>query len=116
MKNKNEIIKNHLNFISFKQNLSNQQKNLIQFYNNINPINKILIEKDKNYTNEQFYSTKNQIDNHEDFSKCANIFNIRLAQTRENLIELSEKKWPNINICKNILELKGNVKIKINII
>ena len=38
-----------------------------------------------------------------------NIFNIRLIQTKENLTKLSKIKWPTTAICKNILELKGNV-------
>ena len=39
------------------------------------------------------------------------IYRIRLEQAKGTLIELSKRKWPNIPICKNILELKGNVKI-----
>ena len=39
------------------------------------------------------------------------IYKIRLEQAKDTLIELSKRKWPNIPICKNILELKGNVKI-----
>ena len=40
-----------------------------------------------------------------------NIFRIRLSQTKETLIELSKRKWPNIIISKNILDIKGNVNI-----
>ena len=109
MKNKNRILKNYLNINTFNSGLLNQQKNLIHLYNNKNFENRNIIESELNY-----YSRNNSQNNNYDIineneSKCANIFNIRLNQTRDKLIKLSENKWPNINICKNILELKGNV-------
>jgi hypothetical protein len=112
MKNKNEIIKNHLNISTFKKNLLKQQDNLIEFYNNINQNNHIILDNDSNYyTNNAFYKIK---DNNKNITN-SNIFNIRLIQTKENLTKLSKIKWPTTTICKNILELKGNVN-KINII
>lgn len=112
MKNKQEIIKNHLNISTFKNNLLKQQNNLIEFYNNINQSNDIVLDKaSNNYTNDKFVFIK---DNNENITN-SNIFNIRLLQTKESLINLSKIKWPNIAICKSILEMKGNVK-KINII
>ena len=112
MKNKNEIIENHLNISTFKKNLLKQQENLIEFYNNINQNNHIILDNDSNYyTNNEFYKIK---DNNKNITN-SNIFNIRLIQTKENLTKLSKIKWPTTAICKNILELKGNVN-KINII
>jgi hypothetical protein len=112
MKNKNEIIKNHLNISNFKKSLLKQQESLIEFYNNINQRNDVVLEKDYNYyACNKFYNIK---DNNENIINT-NIFNIRLMQTKENLINLSKIKWPNTPICKSILELKGSVN-KINII
>jgi len=107
MKFKNEIIKNHLNISSFKKSLLKQQESLIEFYNNTNQSNHIVLNNDiNNYINIKFYTIK---DNNENITN-SNIFNIRLMQTKENLINLSKIKWPNTTICKSILELKGNVK------
>ena len=101
MKNKNRILKNYLNINIFNPSLLIQQKNLIDFY----------IERENKY-----YSNINlEINNielntgKEEEPKSPNIFNIRLNQTKEDLKKLSKNKWPNINICNNILELKGNV-------
>ena len=109
MKNKNKILKNYLNINTFNSGLLNQQKNLIHLYNNEHFENKNIIESEINYysnSNSQNYNF-NKINEEE--SKSANIFNIRLNQTRDKLIKLSKNKWANINISKNILELKGNV-------
>jgi len=111
MKNKNEIIKNHLNISTFKENLLKQQESLIEFYNNIDQNNNIILNNDSNYYTNNTFNIKG---NYENITNC-NIFNIRLMQTKENLTKLSKIKWPNTDICKNILELKGSVN-KINII
>ena len=112
MKNKNKILKNNLNILTFKKNLYNQQEHLIQFYNKLIISDNTYLETDSNYyMNELPFS---EIDNKDELPLWSNIFKIRFKQTKDILIKLSEKKWPNINICKNILELKGNVKLKFN--
>ena len=111
MKNKNEIIKNHLNISTFKENLLKQQESLIEFYNNIDQNINIILNNDSNYYTNNTFNIKG---NYENITN-SNIFNIRLMQTKENLAKLSKIKWPNTDICKSILELKGSVN-KINII
>ena len=111
MKNKNEIIKNHLNISTFKENLLKQQESLIEFYNNIDQNNNIILNNDSNYYTNNIFNIKG---NYENITN-SNIFNIRLMQTKENLAKLSKIKWPNTDICESILELKGSVN-KINII
>jgi len=115
MSSKKKILKNHLNLSTFNQSLLNQQNNLIELYNNINLSDKNMLRNESmfylnNQLNIQFKKIKE-----EELSKSSNIFEIRLNQTKDNLRKSCIKRWPNINICKNILELKGNVKI-INII
>ena len=114
MINKNEkYLKNYLNYELLKKSLQNQQNKLIQLYNiesNININNnssfKLKLE-DNNYINNSPNLSDNNIININ--IEKNEIFKIRLEQTKEALIELSKKNWPNINICQNILELKGNV-------
>ena len=116
MKINNEIHKNYLNNITVKENLLLLQKKIIGKYNEFEDKNNILLNKNFNYysSNEQ----KDKFDNKsiEEIEKPINIFNIRLNQTKDNLIKLSQQYWPNVKICKNILELKGKVKIKNNLI
>ena len=114
MINKNEkYLKNYLNYELLKKSLKIQQNKLMLSYNiesNINIHNnssfKLKLE-DNNYIN----NSRNLNDDNIININLENneIFKIRLEQTKEALIELSKKKWPNINICQNILELKGNV-------
>ena len=115
MKNKNRILKNYLNINIFNPSLLIQQKNLIDFYNNIN-INNNIERENKYYSNINLEIKDIELNpGKEEEPKSPNIFNIRLNQTKEDLKKLSKNKWPNINICNNILELKGNV-IKYNYI
>lgn len=111
---KEKYLKNYLNYEKFGESLLKQQKKFFELYNQEivnnntgqNSLNKILPDV-SNYYN----ISPNQIINKnihitpEDNS----IFKIRLDQTRESLTELSKIKWPNLTVCKNILELKGNV-------
>jgi hypothetical protein len=116
MKNKNRILKNYLNHTTFNQGLLSQQNNLIQFYNSINNKNSNIINDLTNFSSINKKNENTEIKKEELILECDNIYNIRLNETKEGLIKLSKNKWPNIEICKNILELKGNVKQKINII
>ena len=119
MINKNEkFLKNYLNYEKFKEGLMKQQNKIMQLYNEekicFDPKNSsIIIQRDANYY-KNIHQNKNQNTNNLNTTlENNNIFKIRLEQTKETLIELSKIKWPNIYISKNVLDLKGNVNIKI---
>lgn len=120
MINKNEkYLKNHLNYQKFKESLMKQQNKIVQLYNKEIYLKnskdfKINIQLDNN--NYQSISlNQDQSQKNDDINisllENNNIFRIRLSQTKETLIELSKRKWPNIIISKNILDIKGNVNI-----
>ena len=120
MINKNEkYLKNHLNYQKFKENLMKQQNKIDQLYNK-----EIYLKNPKDFTiniqldNNNYQSislNQDQSQKNDDINisllENNNIFRIRLNQTKETLIELSKRKWPNIIISKNILDIKGNVNI-----
>ena len=120
MINKNEkFLKNHLNYQKFKENLMKQQNKIDQLYNK-----EIYLKNPKDFTiniqldNNNYQSislNQDQNQKNDDINisllENNNIFRIRLNQTKETLIELSKRKWPNIIISKNILDIKGNVNI-----
>ena len=120
MINKNEkFLKNHLNYQKFKESLMKQQNKIVQLYNKEiylkNPKDfTINIQLDNsNYQNISLNQDQSQKNDDINISLLENnnIFRIRLSQTKETLIELSKRKWPNIIISKNILDIKGNVNI-----
>ena len=120
MINKNEkFLKNHLNYQKFKESLMKQQNKIVQLYNKEiylkNPKDfTINIQLDNsNYQNISLNQDQSQKTDDINISLLENnnIFRIRLSQTKETLIELSKRKWPNIIISKNILDIKGNVNI-----
>ena len=120
MINKNEkFLKNHLNYQKFKESLMKQQNKIVQLYNK-----EIYLKNPKDFTiniqldNNNYQSislNQDQSQKNDDINisllENNNIFKIRLFQTKETLIELSKRKWPNIIISKNILDIKGNVNI-----
>ena len=120
MINKNEkYLKNHLNYQKFKENLMKQQNKIDQLYSK-----EIYLKNPKDFTiniqldNSNYQNIpliKEQSQKNDDINisllENNNIFKIRLSQTKETLIELSKRKWPNIIISKNILDIKGNVNI-----
>ena len=120
MINKNEkFLKNHLNYQKFKESLMKQQNKIVQLYNK-----EIYLKNPKDFTiniqldNNNYQSislNQDQSQKNDDINisllENNNIFRIRLNQTKETLIELSKRKWPNIIISKNILDIKGNVNI-----
>ena len=120
MINKNEkFLKNHLNYQKFKESLMKQQNKIVQLYNK-----EIYLKNPKDFTiniqldNNNYQSislNQEQSQKNDDINisllENNNIFRIRLSQTKETLIELSKRKWPNIIISKNILDIKGNVNI-----
>ena len=102
---------------TFKENLMKQQNKLLELYNKENNNNL----EDFSYIKPStfYYNNKSLNLSEGNFNTLLenndkNIYIIRLEQTKEVLIELSQRKWPNITICKNILDIKGNVKIIIN--
>ena len=115
---KEKFLKNYLKYDIFKESLKKQQNKIIQLYNeeqkSFNPKNSsIIIERDANYY-KNINQNQNQNTNNLNMTlETNNIFKIRLEQTKETLLELSKIKWPNIYISKNVLDLKGNVNIKI---
>ena len=120
MINKNEkFLKNHLNYQKFKESLMKQQNKIVQLYNKEiylkNPKDfTINIQLDNsNYQNISLNQDQSQKTDDINISLLENnnIFRIRLNQTKETLIELSKRKWPNIIISKNTLDIKGNVNI-----
>ena len=120
MINKNEkFLKNHLNYQKFKESLMKQQNKIVQLYNK-----EIYLKNPKDFTiniqldNNNYQSislNQDQSQKNDDINisllENNSIFRIRLSQTKETLIELSKRKWPNIIISKNILDIKGNVNI-----
>jgi hypothetical protein len=120
MINKNEkFLKNHLNYQKFKESLMKQQNKIVQLYNK-----EIYLKNPKDFTiniqldNNNYQSislNQDQSQKNDDINisllENNNIFRIRLSQTKETLIELTKRKWPNIIISKNILDIKGNVNI-----
>ena len=120
MINKNEkYLKNHLNIEKFKESLMKQQNKIVQMYNKEIYLKNskdfsINIQLDNNsYQNVSLNQDQSQKNDDINISLLENnnIFRIRLNQTKETLIELSKRKWPNIIISKNILDIKGNVNI-----
>lgn len=112
---KEKFLKNYLNYEIFRGSLMKQQNKCIQLYNEeISIINskenlskiKPDISNYKNLSPTQINNSNNNIDNSLENN---NIYKIRLEQTKDTLMELSKRKWPNVPISKNILELKGNV-------
>ena len=116
---KEKYLKNYLNYEKFKKGLMEQQNKFIELLNKEN-LNKS--QKESLYINpNELINYKNLLPNLSQNNlnispEINNIYKIRLEQAKPALIELSKRKWPNIAICKNILELKGNVKIRNNII
>ena len=116
---KEKYLKNHLNYQNFKEILMKQQNKIVQLYNK-----EIYLKNPKDFTiniqldNNNYQSislNQDQSQKNDDINisllENNNIFRIRLSQTKEILIELSKRKWPNIIISKNILDIKGNVNI-----
>ncbi len=105
--NKN-INKNHLLSISesllkefLQQNNSNLKKLILSNEKKEN-------EKLKFPTN---YIKEDIIENEiNKLSQYNSLYISRFNQTKNNLKQNSKKKWPNIKICDNILDLKGNVR------
>lgn len=113
---KEKFLKNYLNYEIFRGSLMKQQNKCMQLYNeeisktNLKEKNPSKIKPDiSNYVSlspTQINNSNNNIDNSLENN---NIYKIRLEQTKDTLMELSKRKWPNVPISKNILELKGNV-------
>ena len=113
---KEKYLKNYLNYDTFKENLRKQQNKMLQLYNeetkNVNSKDSLLnIEQDTIFY-KNLYSIENTNNYNIPLENSNNIFKIRLEQTKDNLLELSKSKWPNVIIGKNVLDIKGNVNYK----
>jgi hypothetical protein len=117
---KEKYLKNYLNYDTFKENLRKQQNKMLQLFNeetkNLNSKDSLLnIEQDTIFY-KNLYSIENTNNHNIPLENSNNIFKIRLEQTKDNLLELSKSKWPNVIIGKNVLDIKGNVNYKYYII
>lgn len=111
---KEKYLKNYLNCEKFRESLLKQQNKFFELYNqeivNNNRVQNSLNKLIPDISNYYHISPKQIINKNINITPEDNsIFKIRLDQTRESLTELSKIKWPNLTVCKNILELKGNV-------
>lgn len=98
--------KNMLNK-NIKGNLLSQQNKIKELYDKENNDNKLISPKNTN----DFYP--NKLDNIEhnlkELPQYSSLYLKRLDMTKKYLMSESKKKWPNIKICPNILDLKGKV-------
>ena len=113
---KEKYLKNYLNYEKFKKSLKEQQNKFIDLYiketlnKNQNTSSNIIINPKEIINSVNLLSNipQNNLNNSYENN---NIYKIRLEQAKPALIKLCQRKWPNITISKNILDLKGNVKI-----
>ena len=104
------------NFINNKtiKNLISQQNRIKENYENT-----------KNISDNNLMSIKNRDDFFEEHSEdikhtlkelpqYSSLYLKRLEMTKKSLIKESKENWPKIHICKNILDLKGQVSIYYN--
>ena len=113
---KEKYLKNYLNYEKFKKSLNKQQNMFIELYTkeNLNRTENVftnIISQKEMIKCENLLPNISHRNNLNNSLENNTIYKIRLEQAKETLIELSKRKWPNVPICKNILELKGNVKI-----
>ena len=108
MSKSSKLQKNFNDFL--KKNLSSQQKSVIEKYekleNDINNKNLVSYKNTSDYHYETLYNIN--IDSNE-LPQYSSLYLKRLEFTKKKLLEDCKKKWPKINICKNILDLKGSV-------
>lgn len=95
-----------------KKNLSNQQKLIKEKYeknqNDTNNKDLLSIKNINDYHYELLYNINS---NSDELPQYSALYTKRLEMTKKKLLEDCKKKWPKVHICKNILDLKGNVKI-----
>ena len=95
-----------------KKSLSSQQKLYIEKYekaqNDSKSDNLISLKNGNDYHYEKLYTIKS---NSNDLPQYSSLYLKRLEITKKKLLEDCKKKWPKVHICKNILDLKGNVII-----
>ena len=95
-----------------KKNLSNQQKLIKEQYEkNQNDSNNKELLSIKNINDYHYELLYNINSNSDEFPQYSALYLKRLEMTKKKLLEDCKKKWPKVHVCKNILDLKGNVKI-----
>lgn len=108
------IIKNNLN-TNFKKSLQFQQDSLINNFKNNSLLYYPYINNYLKYIPSDSFYHKNIsiIKNKEVKEKLLtlnNIYSVRFKQTKDALISLSKRKWPSVNYCESLNELKGQVR------
>ena len=95
-----------------KKNLSNQQKLIKEQYEkNQNDSNNKELLSIKNINDYHYELLYNINSNSDELPQYSTLYLKRLEMTKKKLLEDCKKKWPKVHICKNILDLKGNVII-----
>ena len=109
---KSKKIQKNINDV-IKKALSSQQNLLFEKYeklnNDIDNKNLISLKNANDYHYEILYSINNN--NIKELPQYSALYLKRLEYTKNKLLDDCKKKWPKIHICKNILDLKGNVII-----
>ena len=107
--------KNYINKKTLKNLLSQQNKIKENYENNkiILDNNLISIKNTDDFFEENSEDIKHNLN---ELPQYSSLYLKRLEMTKQNLIKESKKNWPKIHICKNILDLKGQVRYIIFII
>ena len=104
------------NFINKKtlKNLLSQQNKIKENYENTQKISDNNLMSIKN--TDDFFEENSEDIKHtlKELPQYSSLYLKRLEMTKTNLIKESKQNWPKIHICKNILDLKGQVSIYYN--
>ena len=80
----------------------NQLKKTTDQPKSIKVVNQNYENKSEQFTQE--YKNSN-------FIQYAHLYYIRLYEIKNTMHKIAESKWSKVKICKNILDVKGNVKL-----
>ena len=104
------------NFINNKaiKNLLSQQTKIKENYENTKNISDNDLMPIKN--TDDFFEENSEDIKHtlKELPQYSSLYLKRLEMTKKTLIKESKENWPKIHICKNILDLKGQVSIYYN--
>ena len=108
MSKSSKLQKNFNKFL--KKSLLSQQNSAIEKYeklqNDSDNKNLISLKNANDYHYEMLYNINNKTN---ELPQYSSLYLKRLEYTKKKLLEDCKIKWPKIPICKNILDLKGNV-------
>ena len=94
-----------------KKNLSIQQKQIKEKYEKQQSESHTIDLPNKNNNDYHYELLYNINSNSDELPQYSSLYLRRLEMTKKKLLEDCKKKWPKVHICKNILDLKGNVII-----